>query len=136
MQEVIAHGVPALMVGLEPPRIEVCLEYRPDDPYAVSMLVGAPGALGGCPVGWVFARQLLVDGVTASAGLGNVRVRPYDPEQTAVELRVGGDLTVLLVRTSAVRRFLAATYQAVAPGAEWRRIGWEEVLARLTEDRP
>ncbi|MFJ9519837.1 SsgA family sporulation/cell division regulator [Kitasatospora sp. NPDC101801] len=132
MQEVITHGLPAALVAPEPPEVEACLEYRADDPYAVSMVFGAECALGSSAVAWVFARQLLTDGIAASAGLGDVRVRPYDPEQTVIELRVDGGCAVLLVRTEDIRSFLTATYRAVPPGSEWRRIAWDEVLARLT----
>ncbi|GAA1192525.1 hypothetical protein F4556_006668 [Kitasatospora gansuensis] len=133
MHEVIAHGVPAALVALGAPEVEACLEYRVDDPYAVSMAFGAGCALGGSSVAWVFARKLLVDGVTTSAGLGDVRVRPYDPEQTVIEFWVDGACAVLLLRTEDIRAFLSATYRAVPLGSEWRRISWDEVLARLTE---
>jgi hypothetical protein len=136
VQGVITHGVAASLLAFDPLDIEACLEYQADDPYAVRLVVGAAGALAGSPVAWVFGRQLLVEGVAAPAGKGDVRVRPYEPGQTAIELRVDAGLAVLILRTEDVRCFLTATYEAVPLGAEGLEIAWEEELARLTEGRP
>ncbi|MFC5906642.1 SsgA family sporulation/cell division regulator [Streptacidiphilus monticola] len=49
------------------------LEYREDDPFAVHMTfhVGQDA-----PVTWVFARELLVEGVFRACGTGDVRIWP------------------------------------------------------------
>lgn len=134
MQEVIARGVSASLVAMDALEVEALLEYRVEDPYAVRMVFEAEWALGDEPVAWVFARQLLLEGMVTSSGQGDVRVRPLDPEQTVIEFRVDVSSAVLVVRTENIRAFLSATCDAVPVGSEWRLIAWDDVLARITEE--
>src|SRR5690349_12653864 len=50
-------------------RIVVDLEYDPSDPYAVRFTFHLPGD---APVTWVFARELLLDGISRPTGEGDV----------------------------------------------------------------
>ena len=52
------------------------LKYDVYDPYALTVAFHTGGADTSDTVEWTFARQLLMDGVTAPAGQGDVRVWP------------------------------------------------------------
>ena len=72
-------------------------------------------------VEWVFARDLLVNGMTGSAGIGDVRLRPKRTDgRTALQLEIEspeGHALLELDRES-VQRFLEATINLVPLGDE------------------
>lgn len=72
-------------------------------------------------VEWVFARDLLVNGMTGSAGIGDVRLRPKRTHgRTALQLEIEspeGHALLELDRES-VQRFLEATIKLVPLGDE------------------
>jgi hypothetical protein len=72
-------------------------------------------------VEWVFARDLLVNGMTGSAGIGDVRLRPKRTNgRTALQLEIEspeGHALLELDRES-VQRFLEATINLVPLGDE------------------
>jgi capsular exopolysaccharide synthesis family protein len=76
--DLLAPRTPAVPVKVE-------LRYDTRDPYAV-VAAFRTGRAGW--VEWVFARDLLADGLLADAGDGDVRIRPSieDPEAVLVEL--------------------------------------------------
>jgi hypothetical protein len=94
------------------------LFYSGEDPYAVRMAfhVGTDE-----PIEWIFARDLLFEGMTGPSGQGDVRVWPSSPE---------GEPTLNLVLSSpfgqahfeapvqAVANFLRRTYEAIPAGHE------------------
>ncbi len=84
--ELIAPDAPVVPVKVD-------LTYNSRDPYAVqaSFRTG-----NGTAVDWVFARDLLHDGLIASAGTGDVRVQPMPIDPTRVRARA-----VLAVRARA-----------------------------------
>ncbi|MFJ9522617.1 SsgA family sporulation/cell division regulator [Kitasatospora sp. NPDC101801] len=125
----------SLMVP-DPPEVEAHLEYLTTDPYAVRLLFGARCTLGETPVVWVFARQLLAEGLVADAGHGDVRVRPHGPGQTAVELRSPTGCAVVTIETRGIRTFLTASHRAVPPGSEDLLIDWERVITGLLTPHP
>jgi hypothetical protein len=94
------------------------LVYDPDDACAVTMVLQTASG----PVGWTFARELLVDGQYEPAGDGDVHVWPcLSPSGEAVVIvelcsPVGG--TLLQLPTRAVHDFVYATLDAVPAGAE------------------
>src|SRR3569832_2306621 len=57
--------------------VRASLRYDPEDPYAVHVLFHAESA-GGEPVSWSFARELLFTGLDEPAGIGDVRVWPWN----------------------------------------------------------
>ncbi|MFF1869364.1 SsgA family sporulation/cell division regulator [Streptomyces sp. CB03911] len=59
-------------------RIMVDLEYDPGDPYAVRFTFHLPGD---APVTWVFARELLLDGISRPTGEGDVHIHPVGGEE-------------------------------------------------------
>lgn len=94
------------------------LFYSAEDPYAVRMAfhVGTDE-----PVEWIFARELLANGMTAPSGDGDVRAWPSPAE---------GEPTLNLVLSSpfgqahfeapmqALADFLRRTYEAIPAGRE------------------
>ena len=72
-------------------------------------------------VEWVFAREILVNGMTGSAGIGDVRLRPRRTHgRTALQLEIEspeGHALLELDRES-VQRFLEATIKLVPLGEE------------------
>ncbi|GAB3878459.1 hypothetical protein GCM10029964_029140 [Kibdelosporangium lantanae] len=76
--DLLAPRTPAVPVKVE-------LRYDTRDPYAV-VAAFRTGRAGW--VEWVFARDLLADGLIAEAGDGDVRIRPAvdDPEVVVIEL--------------------------------------------------
>jgi hypothetical protein len=72
-------------------------------------------------VEWVFCRDLLVNGLTGSAGIGDVRLRPKRTNgRTALQLEIEspeGHALLELDRES-VQRFLEATIKLVPIGEE------------------
>ncbi|GAA2134201.1 SsgA family sporulation/cell division regulator [Kitasatospora kazusensis] len=98
-------------------RIVVDLEYDPLDPYAVRCTFHLPGDT---PVAWVFARELLLDGISNPAGEGDVRIHPVGGELSDVRIRLcspeGG--AVLRAPAPPLIAFLARTDRLVPMGQE------------------
>jgi hypothetical protein len=103
------------------------LYYSAGDPYAIRMAfhVGADE-----PVEWIFARELLADGMTTPAGDGDVQIWPSSPA-AGPDGEIGGPLTVLNIKLSspfgeahfeapaeAIINFLDRTYSIVRMGQE------------------
>jgi len=112
------------------------LVYRPRDPFAVLIRFDVGN---GPQVEWVFARELLEDGLRGPAGIADVRVAPIaHAGEAAVELALsspGGQARIGLPRW-AVRTFLRRVAAAVPAGTESRHIDWSLELTLLSEDGP
>jgi hypothetical protein len=92
-------------------KVPVRFTWRPRDPFAVQMNVYPFSHHPKC---WLFALDLLADGVRGEVGIGDVRVAPSrsEPDRTALILRVEEAVAVLLFDTAAVEAFLAGTWCA------------------------
>lgn len=112
------------------------LSYRSTDPFAVLIRFDVGN---GARVEWVFARELLEDGLRRPAGIADVRVAPITHAgETVVELSLsspGGRARIGLPRW-AVRTLLRRAAAAVPAGSESRHIDWDLELAPLTEGGP
>ncbi|MFF1905070.1 SsgA family sporulation/cell division regulator [Kitasatospora sp. NPDC058218] len=112
------HLVMNLVVSTELSfRIVVDLEYDPADPYAVRFTFHLPGD---APVTWVFARELLLDGISRPAGEGDVHVHPVGGELSEVCVVLHASEGDALLRASAppLIAFLARTDRLVPMGQE------------------
>lgn len=93
------------------------LEYSRAEPYGITATfrVGA-----GAGVQWLFARDLLIEGLIGPAGEGDIRIEPdgTDAGTTIVELRSPDGSAVLAVSTESLAEFLRATYAVVGFGDE------------------
>ena len=102
------------------------LRYAADDPWAVRVIFqlgaqGGPGPEGDGDVEWLFARQLLTDGVDATVGEGDVRVWPsIVAADRVVHLAMASPSGSALFELgrAALMAFLQQTYLAVPAGTE------------------
>jgi hypothetical protein len=94
------------------------LRYDPADPYAVEMAF----LKGSVEVVWVFARDLLMRGLSEPVGEGDVQVFPSidDDGRAVVEIALRAPTGEALVegRVRDVLEFLAQTLRVVWPGTE------------------
>lgn len=109
------------------------LAYRRGDPFAVLIRFDVGS---GAWVEWVFARELLEDGLRRPAGIADVRIAPITHAgEAVVELRLtspGGHARIGLPRW-AVRTFLRRVVTAVPSGTESGHIDWDAELSQLSE---
>ena len=124
--ELIAPDAPDVPVKVE-------LTYNSRDPYAVqaSFRTGH-----GTAVDWVFARDLLADGLIASAGSGDVRVQPMPSDPTRIELELTSPSGYALFTTCAhtLGEFLNRTYAAVPPSTEYSWLDFDVALSELLDN--
>jgi hypothetical protein len=96
------------------------LRYQADDPWAVRVTFQT-GAEDDATVEWMFARQLLTDGIRQTVGEGDVRVWPASVAgERVVNLAMAspsGSALFEIDRDELVE-FLQQTYLAVPTGAE------------------
>lgn len=115
-----------------PVPVKVELTYTSRDPYAVqaSFKTGHDTA-----VDWVFARDLLADGLVDSAGTGDVRVQPMGDDPSVIELELTSPSGHALFTTPAatLSDFLQQTYVAVPPAAEYSWLDFDAALADLLD---
>lgn len=110
---------------------EAELRYDPSDPYAVAIAFEQLDD----EVVWVFGRDLLMRGVSAPAGEGEVRVFPSidDDERAVIGLLLlspsGQALAKLPSRE--VLDFLARTTRAVWPGTESEHLSTDDAIAAI-----
>jgi hypothetical protein len=108
--------------------VDVRLGYDPGDPMAVTVEVAGEGRRSR----WVFARDLLADGLRSMTGLGEGRVQVQATSVLAeitVE-REDGDVEVLRLPWWNTREFVRRTLEEVPRGEEACDVdGW---LAALT----
>ncbi|OZM72092.1 sporulation protein SsgA [Amycolatopsis antarctica] len=120
--DLLAPRMPAVPVKVE-------LRYDTLDPYAVVAAFRA----GQDWVEWVFARDLLADGLLADAGDGDVHIRPSaeDPEAVLMELSSPSGQAVFETSAQELADFLDRTYEVVLPGNEHHWVTVDEALTRL-----
>lgn len=109
-------------------RIPVELRYETGDPYAVRMTFHLPGD---APVTWAFGRELLLDGINAPSGDGDVHISPSRPEglsDVRIRLRVGNDSALFRAGAAPLVAFLDRTDKLVPLGQERALSDFEESL--------
>jgi hypothetical protein len=121
--ELLAPRTPAVPVQVE-------LRYDTNDPYAV-VAAFRTGRAGW--VEWVFARDLLADGLIAEAGDGDVRIHPNseDPEVVVVELSSPSGHATFEASAQELADFLDSTYDVVLPGDEPLWVNVDDALNQL-----
>lgn len=110
--------------------LPVRLRYTATDPYAVSIVFSGPDE----EVVWVFARDLLAEGLTLPRGHGDVRVRPEirDGQRFIMIGLTSPDGTAELEADAVgVAAFIALTEQVVARGEEHRVVNLDAALSEL-----
>lgn len=116
--------------------VETTLGYRETDPYAVSLTFHSNSG----DVVWVVSRTLLLQGLAAPAGEGDVKVYPsIDEEARAVavlDFSSPDGRLVATVSSREVQTFLAKTFAAVPVGSESRHLDLDGLVAELLGSTP
>ena len=115
--------------------LDASLRYDRDDPYAVHL--SFPTSPARDPIEWIFARSLVVDGLTVPAGDGDVRVWP-SPEDLSgpvyVELSSPSGQALFAVPRRVLVDFVGRCHSLVPPGAEAQHLDLEAELDMLLHD--
>ena len=109
------------------------LRYERNDPWAVRVAFQTGGEGDGV-VEWMFARQLLTDGVAAAVGEGDVRVWPaLHGAERVVNLAMASPSGAALFEMDrdGLIEFLQQTYVAVPTGSESDVVDLDAELAAL-----
>lgn len=110
------------------------ISYAAADPYAVTVLFCTQDQ----SVQWVFARDLLADGLVEDTGDGDVHVWPIADgsgvQSIGVQLDSPDGVVELTARGRDITRFLDATYRLVPRGAESAHLDIDAELAILCAD--
>jgi hypothetical protein len=115
------------------------LRYSADDPWAVRVAFHTGGSDDDV-VEWMFARQLLTDGVRGPVGEGDVRVWPgvrsSGPRDRIVNLAMASPSGSALfeIDRDGLVEFLQQTYLAVPTGSEEEVVDLDAELALLLSD--
>lgn len=115
--------------GLEVP---ARLHYGAGDPYAVSLTFGL-GPMDET-VEWVFARELLVAGLSRAIGEGDVRVWPDrngSAGSISLQLSSPSGCATLSVPRAATVDFLLSTYELVGLGRESEHLDVDRTVDSL-----
>ena len=116
--------------------LRATMTYDAADPYAVTIAFHAGASEA---VQWTFARQLLTDGVTGSAGHGDVRTWPGADEQgqiVCLSLRSPQGSALFQIPVPELVEFLAMSYAAVPTGTESEHVDLDAGLADLLPRDP
>ncbi|WP_129669428.1 SsgA family sporulation/cell division regulator [Phytoactinopolyspora endophytica] len=118
----------------DPSPLPADFEYSIHDPLSVTV---AFGTNSDAPVRWVFARDLLSEGLDGQAGIGDVTVSPVGSPNgiPAIEIRLSspdGD-AFLRAPADAIEEFLAETWRLVPPGTESQHLDIDLTLDALLD---
>ncbi|MEU5998302.1 MULTISPECIES: SsgA family sporulation/cell division regulator [unclassified Streptomyces] len=111
--------------------LPVTLRYAADDPLAVQIVFPPEASLDGAEVTWIFARQLLEEGLRAPAGGGDVHIWPCGRARTVLEFHAPQGLALVQFDRAVLQRFLVRTYAVVGAGREVAGLDLDQDLARL-----
>lgn len=120
----------------EASRLDGELEYTSSDPFAVVAVFRTSRS----PIRWVFARDLLAEGLFGPAGDGDVHVWPcLDTRGHAVvliELTSPDGEALLQASSRDVSEFLQHTFELVPRGAEEIQLDVDDTLLQLLGPDP
>jgi hypothetical protein len=117
--------------------VAASLRFVTSDPYAVHVTFRTGRHSDDPNVVWTFARQLLADGLTGPAGMGDVRVWPITERRgrvVALALCSPSGEALFEVPRDALSDFLQRTYAEVPPGYEDRHFDIDAEIAVLLGD--
>jgi hypothetical protein len=112
------------------------LRYSSTDPLAIHVSLPDQATWGGWPRTWVFARDLLSEGLNNDAGSGSVRIWSCCPSGTVLEFHSAGEILPVQFRTTVLAHFLRCSYALVAPGHEDVGGALERSLDSVVGDGP
>lgn len=111
--------------------IHANLRYLRDDPFAVRLAFPAAISLEGGDVEWVFARELLDDGLYEPSGEGDVHLWPCGKGRVMIEFASPHGAAMVEFAKADLRRFLHWSYRSVPAGQESRHLDLDAGLAVL-----
>lgn len=104
--------------------------YEESEPYAITVAFATER---GRWVEWVFARDLLIDGMTEPTGEGDFRVSPdVDPDLLVLEIFSPAGSAAFTVEREDTEEFLRRTLELVPAGAESAHFDVDRLLAELS----
>ena len=112
------------------------MRYAADDPWAIRVAFQTGGEGDGI-VEWMFARQLLTDGVSGTVGEGDIRVWPaMSGGERVINLAMASPSGSALfeIDRNGLVEFLQKTYLAVPTGSEEEVVDLDAELAILLSD--
>lgn len=121
----VEHRIAAVLTDVASARVCAVLRYEPDCPYEVRLWLTGSSQPSWPEPGWVFARDLLVDGLHHRVGVGSVRITPLGASFTRIDLVRRHDIASLTLHTEPLRDFVQATMDLVPPQTEGRHFDWE-----------
>ncbi|MET9387495.1 SsgA family sporulation/cell division regulator [Streptomyces sp. NPDC002928] len=129
----VTQGVAVQLVVSRTYSLSMCmsLRYEPTDPYVVRAAFFTDTDE---PAEWVLGRDLLADGLTGSAGCGDVRVWSAvgrGDQSMYIVLGSPAGTALLEVPVQDVKAFLENTEALVPRGTESGHIDWDLELANL-----
>ncbi|MCW2797933.1 MAG: sporulation and cell division protein SsgA [Nocardioides sp.] len=105
--------------------------YQPDDPYAVWLTFHAPDG----EVRWAISRALMLHGLTAPAGEGDIRLWPSIDEDAravlVIDFRSPHGRLVAQALTSEVHGFLTRSLAMVPLGTESMHLDVDALVASI-----
>ena len=113
------------------------LGFAADDPWAVRLAFQTGELRADGVVEWIFARELLTEGISGVAGEGDVRVWPaLNGRDRIIHLAMSSPSGSALfeIERDALVEFLQQTYLAVPTGAEAAAIDLDAELALLLQN--
>lgn len=123
--------IAALRTQGQPVPVSTRWTYRADEPFAITVAFATER---GRWVEWIFARDLLIDGLSAPSGEGDLRVAPHEEDEDLLLMEIHsptGSATFELDRDD-TEDFLAHSLELVPVGAESTRFDIDRLLAELT----
>jgi Streptomyces sporulation and cell division protein, SsgA len=119
-----------------PAQIEALFSYDPTDPFAVTLTLKANPR----DVRWTFARDLLVDGLSEPAGVGDVVLFPALDAETGfavnvIELRSRHGYFMAQLPRQALQSFVRAMLDSVPLGYEAELLDLDRLAALLAAPR-
>jgi Streptomyces sporulation and cell division protein, SsgA len=127
--EQLAALLPAAGSGAVTP-VTTRWTYETHEPYAVTVAFATDR---GRWVEWVFARDLLVDGLNEATGEGDLRIRPddEDPELLVLEIYAPTGNAAFSLDREDTQDFLDRTLEMVPLGTEESHFDVDRLLAEL-----
>lgn len=123
----VLHGQPAPVVTR--------WSYTSADPFAVTLAVRTRNDRW---VEWLVGRDLVIEGLSGEAGLGDVALAPrmvqgYDIVE--IVIRSGEGKAILEVDRDLLRHFIDSTQDLVAVGDELTHMDLDSALEKITRSR-
>jgi len=126
---VIARTGMSLLAEADDSTVDAELNFHSRDPYAVRVVFSAASAPA---VEWVFSRELLVDGLTAPAGTGDVQIFPCH-DGIVFELNSPSGRARLIADTEVLTNFVQDTLDTLPLGSESRYFDLDQEIALLAD---